>query len=166
MSICDPKTFESIYHNWCEPIQRFLISRGAGHEESIDYMQESFLRLWKKCKDIGAEQAKSFLFTTSNRLLIDQYRKSQTEQKYISNLRVNANLQDGQYLAEMNEFRVHFEQALNTMTEASREVFMLHRFNDMTYAEIAEHIGIGIKAVEKRMHKALLHLKNQNIPKI
>ena len=34
-------------------------------------------------------------------------------------------------------------------------MFSLSRFEDMSYAEIAQHLDISVKAVEKHMGKAL-----------
>lgn len=52
------------------------------------------------------------------------------------------------------------------MHPGAREVFMLHRFENMKYREIAEQLEISTKAVEKRMHNALLYLASNKIPKI
>jgi len=35
----------------------------------------------------------------------------------------------------------------------------MHRFDQKTYAEIAEDLEVSVKAVEKRMHKALIKLR-------
>ena len=40
----------------------------------------------------------------------------------------------------------------------TREIFMAHRIDGMTYAEIAERTGLTVKGVEKQMSKALAQL--------
>ena len=44
-------------------------------------------------------------------------------------------------------------------------MFLLNRIEKKTYKEIAEHIDISVKAVEKRMHAALLVMR-ENIGNI
>ena len=47
------------------------------------------------------------------------------------------------------------------MPEKQREVFLLSRIDKKKYVEIADIVGVSVKAVEKRMSKALLTLKEQ-----
>ena len=49
--------------------------------------------------------------------------------------------------------------AIASLPEGQREVFLLNRMDQMTYKEIAEFLGVSQKAVEKRMHKALVKLR-------
>ena len=42
----------------------------------------------------------------------------------------------------------------------------MNRIEKMTYSEIAEALDVSVKAVEKRMHKALLKLRIQINEKI
>lgn len=44
---------------------------------------------------------------------------------------------------------------LAAMPERTRDVFVLHRFEEMSYAEIARSLGISVSAVEKHIMKAL-----------
>ncbi len=44
---------------------------------------------------------------------------------------------------------------LSTMPERTRDVFVLHRFEGMAYAEIARRMGISVSSVEKHIMKAL-----------
>jgi len=48
--------------------------------------------------------------------------------------------------------------AIDSMPPLTREVFELHRFDDLAYGGIANRLGIGIDDVEAQMVAALLHL--------
>lgn len=45
--------------------------------------------------------------------------------------------------------------ALEQLPPKCKVVFSLSRFEEMSYAEIAQHLSVSIKAVEKHMGKAL-----------
>ena len=46
-------------------------------------------------------------------------------------------------------------EALKDLPPRSAQAFALHRFDEMTYGEIAVHMGISVKAVEALMKRAL-----------
>lgn len=50
--------------------------------------------------------------------------------------------------------------AIDSMPAKRREVFLMHRVEEMTYPQIARRIGISIKTVEKHMHLAMLQLSD------
>jgi RNA polymerase sigma-70 factor (ECF subfamily) len=50
---------------------------------------------------------------------------------------------------------------MNSLTQKSREVFVLSRFNGLKYREIAEKLDISIKTVETHMSVALKHLRKE-----
>lgn len=50
------------------------------------------------------------------------------------------------------------EEALASMPPLTREVFMMHRFDDLAYTRIAVRLGIGVDEVEAHMATALKHL--------
>jgi RNA polymerase sigma-70 factor (ECF subfamily) len=50
-------------------------------------------------------------------------------------------------------------EAIANLPPRTRDVFVLHRFEDMTYKSIADGLGISVSAVEKRIIVALKHLK-------
>ena len=113
---------------WVEPLQRFIQSKGVDAAISADLSQEAFVRLWNNCAKVSAEKAKSFLFTVGNNLIIDEYRKNQTQLKLKQGApSADADRQDAQYQMEMEEFKGKLENAINTMTPGAREVFMLYR---------------------------------------
>ena len=60
---------------------------------------------------------------------------------------------------EFSEFDLTIQQAISKLSEGQREVFLLNRIEKKTYNEIAELLEVSVKAVEKRMHKALVKIR-------
>jgi RNA polymerase sigma-70 factor (ECF subfamily) len=69
--------------------------------------------------------------------------------------------QSPEYLFEEEEFKVKLQNAIASLTESQREVFLMNRIDGKKYREIAELLDISQKAVEKRMSAALKILKAQ-----
>ncbi len=165
MGICDKAVFNNIFLQWNESVQRFVLSRGISTDESLDIVQDCFIKLWQNCADLTVEHAGPFLLKVARNLSVDQYRKAQVRLKYKKHLTKGVENQDGQFLLEESEFKEKVERAIASMPEKSREVFILNRFDKKTYKEIANSLEISVKAVEKRMSKALAILAKQNILK-
>ena len=53
------------------------------------------------------------------------------------------------------------ENTISALPEKQREVFLLNRIEKKKYKEIALHLDISVKAVEKRMHQALLVMRKE-----
>ena len=51
--------------------------------------------------------------------------------------------------------------AIASLPDRCREIFLLSRDQNMTYAEIAKVLGISIKTVETQMGRALKALRTQ-----
>ena len=52
------------------------------------------------------------------------------------------------------------------MPEKQRTVFLMNRIDELKYKEIADQLGLSVKAIEKRMSLALEHLRTQLKDKI
>lgn len=59
---------------------------------------------------------------------------------------------------ESRDMLRRLEAAMMCLRPRTREIFMAHRIDGMTYAEIAERTGLSVKGVEKQMSKALAQL--------
>jgi RNA polymerase sigma-70 factor (ECF subfamily) len=62
---------------------------------------------------------------------------------------------------EMNEFNDRLKNAINSLNDKNRTVFLMNRIDGLTYNEIADNLGLSVKAIEKRMKNALDELKKQ-----
>jgi RNA polymerase sigma-70 factor (ECF subfamily) len=53
------------------------------------------------------------------------------------------------------------EDAVASMPRKQREIFLAHRLDDMSYAEIARRTGLSVKEVERQMARAIAKLCKQ-----
>lgn len=50
------------------------------------------------------------------------------------------------------------ERAMLKLPQSTREIFLAHRLDDMTYQEIADRTGLTARQVERHMAKAIYRL--------
>jgi RNA polymerase sigma-70 factor (ECF subfamily) len=59
------------------------------------------------------------------------------------------------------EFMEKLESTIDNLPEKQREVFLMNRIEKKKYKEIAICLNISVKAVEKRMHQALVVMRKE-----
>ncbi|MEM1357211.1 MAG: sigma-70 family RNA polymerase sigma factor [Bacteroidota bacterium] len=152
--------FRQLFADWGQPIRNFLQYKLGNLGQAEDLAQEAFLRLWQACGKVAPGKAKSYLFTVANNLFLDEVKHRKVVFKFQQRNTVKmATEESPEYLLEVTEFEERLQQALAELPEKNRVVFLLNRIDKLTYQEIAERIGISKKAVEKRMSKALVELR-------
>jgi RNA polymerase sigma factor (sigma-70 family) len=59
---------------------------------------------------------------------------------------------------EARDSLARIEAAMHRMKPKTREIFMAHRLDGLTYCEIAERTGMSVSGVEKQMAKAIAQI--------
>lgn len=150
-------------------LRRRLLQRGRSNRKDIDdLIQEGFLRL---CRYQHEQQAPvrdpvAFLVSVVEKVQIDHSRRAVLTRRIFSDQPFeqidcadNANLPEQH--AEVHELIERIERSLAAANPRTREAFVLHRFDGMSYAEIAERLGISTRAVTNHIAKALLLVDNE-----
>ena len=155
----DSGSFKNIFDKYYDNIRNFLYYRSGNIETAEDLVQDVFLRLWENREKIREESVGGYLYTIAANLIKNHYRRNEISYHFINSLTQKNNSESPEFLMEMQEFDHRLQQTLAAMPEKSRDVFLMNRIDGLTYGEIADRLQLSIKAVEKRMHKALLFLK-------
>lgn len=161
-NVCAENTFQSLFHGLAKPLRNFLIYKGSEVGQADDLVQESFIKLWENCKKVLPEKAKSYLFTLASNSFKNEMAHMKVHLKYAkSNTQQDVTIETPEFKMEENEFKERLEKAISSLPETQREVFLMNRIDKLTYAEIAESLGVSVKAIEKRMGKALKQMRNK-----
>jgi len=157
--ICEQAVFKELFWAFARPLRNFLYYKCGDADLAEDLVQESFLRMWTACKKVSYDKAKAYLFRVANNLFLDEIKHRKVVAKYRINISKPVQNFTPQEELEESEFKERLENAIARLPEKSREVFLLNRVEGMKYKDIALLLGISVKAVEKRMHKALVELR-------
>lgn len=158
--LCSEPVFKSVFDANFKLLRNFLVYKFTDVERAEDVAQNAFVKLWENCGTLQPEQAKSFLYTTAIRLSLNQIKHD----KVVANFEIIAkpkstHQESPEFLLEETELKSRLEKAIKDLPEKQRTVFLMNRFDNQTYAEIAATLDLSVKAVEKRMHQALLSLR-------
>lgn len=149
------KEFKQFFNDNFDSIRSYLFYRSGDKELSTDLAQDTFVRLWEKqIKDEGKKTV-GFAYKIAGDLFISKYRRNNIEANYINSLEFKFSDFTPEKEMEYNELKLKYEHSLAGLGEKQRVVFLMSRMEGMKYSEIAEKLGISIKAVEKRMNGAL-----------
>ena len=126
-----------------------FLARRFGRQIAEDLAQETFLRLGNR--PIDWQRPKAILARAALNVGIDYLRResAQRRPKLVSERFPS----EGVSPPDQHEALFHRE-VVASLPRNLRDVYCLSRFVGLTYAEIALHQGVSVKAVEKRMSKA------------
>ncbi len=155
------KAFRQLFDQHFERVRNYIFYRCGDPELATDIAQDTFMKIWEKRLKPDRGKEKALLFKIAGDIFISEYRRKQTALKFAENAKKEQANPSVDHEIDNNELRARYEKALSQMKENSRIVFLMSRYDGLKYREIAEHLDIGIKAVEKRMSEALDYLKAQ-----
>lgn len=158
---CDEKKFSDFFLNHSKLLHNFIYYKCGNFDMANDLVQDSFLKFWNNCHKIIPGKAKAFLFTIANNLFLNEYSKTKVVLNFKSTLPKNITNESPEFILEEKEFGVKLQKAIAGLTEAQRIAFLMNRIDGKKYKEIAEILGISVKAVEKRIHNALVSLRSK-----
>lgn len=158
-SICKEVNFDLVYKELVKPLYHFIYYKCGDQALAEDLVQEAFIKLWENCSKVKKKQAKAYLFTVARNLFLNKVSKKKVALKFIQQLDHRKEQENPETLLRQKEFQDQLQLAIHQLPENQRIVFLLSRIDQLKYREIAELLEISQKAVEKRMHKALISLR-------
>lgn len=160
-SVCEEKNFELIFDDCSESLRNIIYYKCGDLNLAEDIIQDAFVKLWKNCRKVVFYKAKSYLFTVANNNLLNHIAHKKVVLKYEQKPHTELNDQDPQFIIEEKEFMAKLKKAIDDLPEKQRETFLLSRIDKKSYKEIAEITGVSVKAIEKRIHYALVSLREK-----
>ncbi|NOU16748.1 MAG: RNA polymerase sigma-70 factor [Bacteroidales bacterium] len=153
--------FRSIFDLYYETIRSFAYYKTGDVDLADDIVQEVFLKLWSNLKDVKEETVKALLYTIASNTIKNHFK----HQKVVFNFQKqdqNNNTEDeADSSLRQEELNRKLQDALAEIPEKAREVFLMNRIEGLTYVDIAERLGLSVKAIEKRMSEALSILRSR-----
>ena len=135
-----------------------------------DIVQEAFIRIWDNRKNLVIYSSwKAYIYRTVHNCCINCLKKKDTLSRknsqfqeevfyhnQISITRINPEAIDRLVAEELSE---RIEDVITSFPRQCREIFILSRYEQMAYADIADHLNISVNTVKTQIKRALKKLK-------
>jgi RNA polymerase sigma factor (sigma-70 family) len=164
-----PAGLAALYVQQRAELLRFLRARTRDPAEADDVIQELWIKLQEgRAGPVG--NGRAYLFQMANNLVLDRARErrrrhlrdqSWTEQSVdfsVGEVAIAPQIRPDEAVLEAEEFQ-QLQVALQSLPEAARRAFCLHKIDGLSHAEVATRLAISRSGVEKHVAVAMKYLR-------
>jgi len=153
----DNEAFKELFEKSHQSLFNFIRYKIGDGEAAEDLTQEVFVKIWEGRHGIKEQLSfKSYLYTIANNLALNYLRDHKVVIRFVLDPEHEPHHHDSpDAILEKKEFRETLLSIISELPEQPRTVFMMSRFDDLSYQEIAERLSLSVKTVESHMGKAL-----------
>lgn len=149
-------SFQSLFNIYYKPLVDFCFYRTRNLEAAKDIVQELFTNIWISRDRLDPKKSiKAYLYKSSTNRMVNLAKHSASKSIPLHDSFTHTPNSDSDKL----ENKIDIFNAIDLLPEKLKTVFMLSRIEGFKMSEIADICNISIKAVEKRMTKALKLLR-------
>jgi RNA polymerase sigma-70 factor (ECF subfamily) len=157
------QAFEQLFKEYYFKLSRFVWRYVESKAIAEEIVQAVFADIWEDRAEWGPENTKSYLFSAVKNRAISHLRHQQVRIKYDSQWRDDEEHTTIEIDDKAREKRL--QKAIKAEIEAlparSKMTFKLHRYDGLTYKEIAEVMDVSVKTVESQMTRTLKRLRKR-----
>ena len=138
---------------------RYLRRRTHCPELAQDCAHDPWLRLLEKGKQVQADNHRAYVFKVAANIAADWYRRHTREQRAVDGYALSIahhHAPDTYEEVLAKEILQRLEHALMAQSPRSVRIFMMHRCEELSYAQIAQKLGVSESTIEKHMMRILL----------
>ena len=156
--------FKENYHSLCNTAIQFLKDEAS----SEDLVQETFIKLWESRSTILiGKNTKAYLHRMVVNACINQLEKKNTlrfERFNSVEDKTGEKLKELESKSDLQQLRTLIDNSINSLPPKCRAIFMLCRYENMKYKEVAVALDISIKTVETQMGIAIERVEKELKP--
>lgn len=153
------EAFNILYDKYYSRVYRFCLRMLGDESVAHDAFQETFINMYEHRMNFRGENFTSWLFTIARHTCLNYIRSRKNYEELDEALHSVGD--DSHTDFGMKEF---IEKSIAKLPVALREAFILRQYEECSYEEIAEILGITLSLAKVRVHRARLILQKMLKP--
>jgi len=138
-----------------DSLYRFILKNVKDADKAKDIVQDTYEKLWLKVSDVSSTNAKSYMFTTAYRTMIDLFRSDGKKERL-----EDSHLYSHSHTRSYSDLKEVLNEALGKLPEIQRSVIMLRDYEGYNYDEIGKITGLNESQVKVYIFRARKFLKS------
>ena len=162
------EAFSILYHRYWEELFTTAARALRGKEEAADVVQDVFLSLWNRRRDLNILGSIPAYLNTSVRYKCFHYiEKNITRRDYILKLAevaTNSTPATCEINLQVKEMTNVINKVVDDMPAKMQEAYNLSRLGHLSHKEIARQMDISVETVKKHIQRALQLIRRALLP--
>jgi len=154
-----------LFDRYYRRIFNFVLKSTGDRELSQDVTQETFYKILKYRKTYQQRKFSTWIYTIAKNLCNDHYKGSHNQPVSLEHL-IYVLEEPSENCQDTIERKEQLNAALGQLSLEDRQLLIMHRFQGIKYAELAEITNSTVGAVKTRTHRALQKLKEHYFKKV
>lgn len=157
-----PDVFTSIYEQTLPRVQIYLNKRLKNQAAVAEIQQNAYLKLHRMRHRFNAEYDPwQWVYVILRSEMLDYLKKSQQESLLLENFLSQNTAEDRYHYEASDEGDERLEPLLESLDPKSKELIQRRFFNEESFEELAEEMGIAPAGIRKRLSRALKSLRDR-----
>lgn len=160
-------TTESLYHTYRQSLLKYLVRLvPGGRQDALEILHETYVKLLQQENlERLRENPRAYIFTIATNLTTDWLRR-RTSRRHdahdsFDEMEFPSDEQTPQRSYAWEQSLDKVKTALLELPELTRRIFLLSRFDELSYPEIAHELDISTRTVERHMSTAFKLLQEK-----
>jgi RNA polymerase sigma-70 factor (ECF subfamily) len=158
----EEKKFNTVYKEFAGGIFRYIFFKVSDYEVAADLTADTFTRFWKVTLREPIDNAKAFLFSIANGIIIDYYRKKKRQKKVsldvIDEWLLGVMDKNEDMLSNKQEITYIFLK-LKKLKKTYQDILLLYYVEELKIEEISLILHKTENNTRVMLHRALQALK-------
>ncbi len=148
-----------------EELSRYLMRRFGPTGAASDTLHDTYVRLQRLQTVPDIDNPRAYLYRVASNIALDRLRSARRDDQRLAPVELAAEhpstAPTADHVAEQRQRLRRLAQAIQELPPRSREVFLLHKLDGLSHAEVARRLGISRSMVEKHVTKAMAHCRDR-----
>ncbi|MDR2918680.1 MAG: RNA polymerase sigma-70 factor [Tannerella sp.] len=166
MKSSDIQSFNKIYHDYYKRLLNFACTYTQDFQMAEDFTTEAFMSYWENKDKLEPDSnIPAYLLTTIKHKCLNFLQRKALQLKIMNEMFDDENWKLHTNIITLkacepedlfvNDVKKIIKETLNTLPQKTHDIFVLSRFKDKTYKEIASIFNMTSKGVEFHISKAV-----------
>lgn len=160
----DEMAFEILFYRYRGKVSNFIKRSIPSHFDLEETVHEIFLRIWINKEKLDDNRPFGpYLFRVARNIVIDELRKNIQHSIYLSDGSFPSDfcINDTDFKVEERELQSWFKIIMEKLPEKRRNIFMMNRFDDLSYRDIASILNISENTVDTQIRRTLQYFREE-----
>ena len=160
----DKSAFESVFKLYYSSLCAYAFNFISDTDTAEEIVQELFFQIWQKRDALNIQTSfKSYLFRSVHNSCLNAIKHKNIQQKHIEQTlhEQSKNAHEFSDALVVSELQAKIRRTIDKLPKERRKIFLMIRYDNLKYAQVAAQLNISVKNVENQMGSALRMMRDE-----